>query len=255
MGCCNDADTAAQFPKATELQLVTVDLAATAGGDWANLAAGVARQETGVGMLLLRAGSNPGARLELAVNGQSISKTLQPGQRLRGAFNGFTVKRAVGCARVGRAFLVIFTKPEADLSEPAVMDAVGPIDLLGVTDPSTGEPVTYVNVAEDTDPAGAAPTGSFDISGWSLLRVLIDGNTAGGNFTTSDLVPWNDPGYAGNWHEQGIDRISIPDSDTSGQRFRSFTLPVAGRGLMYLVPRNLQAAARTGLNLIVQGLR
>jgi hypothetical protein len=86
---------------------------------------------------------------------------------------------------------------------------------------------------------------------------MIDGNTAGGNFTTADVVFWQTPNYDGTlWHECGLDgRYSIPDTDTSGQRYRSFTVGWAGRGLGYPAVRNLLAGARTGLGFIIQGLK
>lgn len=209
----------------------------------------------GYAIRFLRHGSNPGARLELSSSGTRVSDFFAPGQVVRGGFDTLVVKLARGGARAGKASFGVFKEPSTDLSEDLIMSAIGPVDLLGATN-LAGDPVTYVTVTEDTDPSGANPTGSFDASGWELLRIFTDGNSAGGNATTWDFVPFVNPTYDGTtWHEQTGDVIPVPDSISSGQRYRCFTVPWAGRGLGAFAIRNLLAAGRTGVGLIVQGLR
>jgi hypothetical protein len=203
---------------------------------------------------MMRSGSSPGARLELDFDGQTVTKNFTPGQSLGGGFRGFKVKRAASSARTGFARLAISTSPLAWAGEDFKTDVIQPGVLLGALD-ATGAPLTYVTVAEDTDPSGASPAGAYDFTGWNTLAYLVDGNSNAGNFTTADVVFFCDPAYAGNWHEQGTQsRISIPDADTSGFRFRAFMRGVAGTGRECPAVRNLFAAARTGLGFIVVGV-
>lgn len=217
------------------------------------LATGKPMSIDGWSVRMMRAGSSPGARLEISFDGQTVTKNFCPGQELGGGFKGFSLKRAASSARVGYARLAISTSPLAWAKEDFKTDVVQPQVLLGALD-ATGAPSAYVTVAEDTDPSGATPTGAYDFSGWADLCYLIDGNSNAGNFTTSDVVFFCDPAYAGNWHEQGTEsRIVIPDADTSGFRYRAFMRSVRGTGRECPAVRNLQAAARTGLGFIVVG--
>lgn len=232
------------------LMYLDVDLSDPTGA----LAVGQPMSQDGWSIRFLRSGSSPGARLELSFDGNPVNKNFTPGQEVGGGFKGFTLKRAASSSRVGFARLAISTSPLAWCAEDFRQDVVQPQALLGSLNPD-GSPNTYVTVAEDTDPSGVAPVGSYDFSGWNDLAYLIDGQSAAGNFTTADIVFWTDPGYLGNWHEEGtLSRISIPDSDTSGARYRSFMRSVRGTGREYPAVRNLQAIARTGLGFIVIGV-
>lgn len=226
----------------------------------AKVAAGVEMKATqGWGMRMLRHGSNPGARLELSFGNNKATEFWAPGQVVRGGFSTASVKRAKNSARVGKATIALFSEEFSDLSEDLLITALGPVDLLGGVGGDNNDVLTFVTIAEDTDPnaAYASQTGAFDGSGWELLRVLIDGQSAAANFTTADLVAWFNPSWTGTtWFECGYDgRYSIPDTDTSGGRYRCLNVPWAGRGVGCFSVRNLLAAARTGLGLIVQGIR
>lgn len=211
----------------------------------------------GYALRMLRHGSNPGARMQLKFGGNLASKSFAPGHCVKGGFSNAKVKLSPGSAQVGKATIAVLTEQQCDYTEDLIISAIGPVDLLGATDLTTGAPVSFVTVAEDTDPAGANPTGSFDGSGWELLRVMVDGQSAAANFTTADVVFWQTPSIGGTvWFECGTDgRYQIPDTDTTGGRYRSFTVGWAGRGQGYPAVRNLLAAARTGLGFIIQGLR
>lgn len=209
----------------------------------------------GYGLRYMRHGSNPGGRLELKFGNNKATDLFAPGMCVKGGFKTVSVKRAARSAIAGKAMFALLSDRQADVSEDLIVSAIGPVDLLGYT--LNGAPASFVTVAEDTDPSGANPTGTFDGSGWELLRVMVDGNSNGGNFTTADVVFWQTPTYDGTvWFECGTDgRYAIPDTDTSAQRYRSFTVGWAGRGVGYPAVRNLLAAARTGLGFIIQGLR
>jgi hypothetical protein len=232
------------------VQLVTLNLA-----DAALLNGKQIPEAVGKGLRLLRHGSNPGARLELSFSGTPADNLWAPGKAIRGGFDGISVKLAKGSARVGIATLAIVKSGLDDFSEDLLIGAIGPVDLLGTSDVN-GDVSTYVSVAKNTDPAGANPTGSFDGSGWELLRVLVDtGAAAAANCTTLELHPWTNPYYSGsNWFNQSIDVISVPDTPTSGGRYRSLTVPWAGRGMGYFGVYNV-AGTMANCGLIVQGLK
>lgn len=200
-------------------------------------------------------GSARGGLLQLELGGQL--KDFGPGDRITGTFDEFVVQRHPDSAELGIARLVITTSPwaelEAMLADPS--QAAG-TDLLGTFNTPTP---AFIAVAEDTDPSGTAPAGSFDCSGWNTIRLLIDTQTGGANATTFDLIPWaltnkNVTNVQAIWFEQGTERISVPDTDTTGGRYRVVIFNVKGRARMYFSIRNLQAAARTGLGFIVQGI-
>lgn len=235
------------------IRIVEVDLSSAA------VAAGTELKAVqGYGMRLLRHGSNPGARLELSFGNNKATEFFAPGQSVRGGFSTASVKRAKNSAQVGKATLALFNEEFSDLSEDLIVSAIGPVDLLGSV--NNDNTYTFVSIPEDTDPATAwgVQGGAFDGSGWEMLRVLIDGQSAAANFTTADLVAWFNPSYtASTWFECGYDgRYSIPDVDAgAASRYRCLNVPWAGRGVGYFAVRNLLAAGRTGLGLIVQGIR
>lgn len=226
-----------------ELNLSDSDLAATG--------AGRAIEEHGYGVVFRVTGSNPAARLTIECGGEI--RHMPPGDFFLGKFHRFTVKNSTLGAAVGTATLLVLRRPDVlyrPEGELKLEPRFDPVDLLGSS--SAG---TFVSVTEDTQPSGAAPTGSFDISGWSQIRVLIDGQTGGSNATSFDLIPWLREPNSGLWFEQGAARIAVPDSAGTGYRYRVLTLDVGGDGLMYLEIRNLLAAARTGLGFMVQALK
>lgn len=221
---------------------------------------------TGYGVIFLAKSSHPGAMLELDINGKW--STFSPGDRLRFPFQSLTIRLGyaspIGAA--AKAYLLVSTSPEAWPEESNLFanQVRLPVDLLGETYSSEHvggafqQPKTWVTIAEDTDPTLLAygSAGTFEAHGFTRLRVLIDMLSNGANGLTCDLVPWYWAGgyAAGSWMEQGTERISVPDSDTSGRQYRVLTVPVAGRGLMYFAIRNLTAAARTGVGLVIQGI-
>lgn len=207
----------------------------------------------GYEITFLRRGSAPGALLQLA-GGAGVTGAFAPGDSVRGYFESgdILLKLAPSSASFGKALLRIALQPQGRFGETPASIPPNPVDLLGnsVTD-------SWVTVAEDTDPDGAAPVGSFDCSGWTKLRLLIDTQTAGDKATSFDLVPWSAPTISNQqarWFEQGLERISVPDTDTTKGRYRVVVVAVSGRGRMYFSIRNLLEAARTGLAFIIQGI-
>lgn len=233
------------------LQLIEVDLADPEG----SLLAGKPYAEEGWSLRMLKHGSNPGARLELNINGRPIDNAFAPGKMVAGGFKNFRLKRALGSARIGKAVIAVASSPLAWAAEDLASDpATGPVVLLGALD-ANGRPSAYVSVTEDTDPSSGSAPGAFDISGWKNVAVLIDGASAAGNFTTADVVFFADPAYSDDWHEEGTyGRVSIPDADTSGFRYRSFIKGCRGRGRECPAVRNLLAAARTSLGFLIVGV-
>lgn len=215
---------------------------------------GYSVNETGYGVVFLRRGSHPGARLKLNIGGEL--RSFAPGDSLYGYFEELKLERGDNSATSGPYLLAIIRHPSARYVEsPASVATLPPVTLLGTFGP-TGVPTAYTTVAEDTDPSGAAPTGAFDVSGFSAIRVFVDTNSGGGNATSFDLVPWYNPSQtAAGWHEQGTERVAVPDTDTTGGQYRVVVFNVTGTGRMYLSIRNLLAAGRTGLGFAVQGIR
>lgn len=220
----------------------------------------------GYGLIFLKRGSHPGVVLQLEVGG--AVKSFAPGDRFDGYFEKFKLffndNSAIGQQEAPIRFAVL-QHPQANLIEAADATPERPIDLLGTFDPN-GYPTNYVTLTEDTPPDGSttfASTGVIEVKGFKYLRIFIDGDSAGGNATSFDLVPWAcstrsfvDTALASyKWHEQSDARISVPDSSPSGGQYRMVTVPVVGDWLMYFEIENLLAAGRTGLRFAVQGLR
>jgi hypothetical protein len=210
-------------------------------------------QGQGYGIYGLVQGSHPGARVRLKMNSNGGGiPNFAVGRRARGAFGSFTVEPETGCPAVGKLNLLVMRSPVSDFDEGMEQGLSQPVQLLGSQ--ATGGALNFVTVAKDTDPSGATPVGSFQIDGCSKLSVLVDGLSAAANATTFDLVPWSSRQDSGNtWCEQGTQRVSVPDSDTSGTRYRLVTFGCQGKGLMYFAVRNLQGVARTGLGFYVEG--
>ena len=221
---------------------------------------------SGYGVIFLAKLSHPGARLQLDINGEW--KSFSPGDRFRFPFKDLTVRLGLGSVLLApqKAYLLVALHPDAWPEESNILAGQGrmPIDLLGETyqdqnlGATFGQVKTFVTVAEDTDPTLLAygSAGTFEGQGFKKLRVLINGLTNGGNATSFDLIPWYLAGGWGGqalWHEQGTERISVPDSDSSGQQYRVLVVPWAG-GVGYFSIRNLLATLRTGLGLCIQGI-
>lgn len=211
-----------------------------------------APQFNGVKVLYRREGSAAGGRLNFISAGRVTR--IYPGCWFKAPVTGGMLQIAENSINVGTALFTIIKNDGYDFREPPYdVQPATPTDLLGSV--AADGTITYVTVAEDTDPSGAAPVGSFNVTGFKRIRLLINTLSNAANATSFDLIPWVNPtpGVA-NWHEQGTQRVSVPDTDTTGGLLRVVTWDVAGRGLMYFSIRNLLAAARTGLNFYVQGI-
>lgn len=217
-------------------------------------AAGVpASSFNGVKVLYRREGSAAGGRLNFISAGRVTR--IYPGCWFKAPVTGGSLQIADNSTTVGTALFTIIKNEGYDFREPPYdVQPATPTVLLGTV--AADGAVTYVTVAENTDPTGSAnPTGSFNVTGFSKIRLLINTLTAAANATSFDLIPWSNPTPGiDNWFEQGTQRVSVPDTDTTGGLLRVVTFDVAGRGLMYFSIRNLLAAARTGLNFCVQGI-
>ncbi len=203
----------------------------------------------------LRRTSTPGGLLQLADTG--AAKPFAPGDKVELAFPaGQLLKLATGSVAAGTAMLRIAQLPLAKFHEYQGDNInITPTALLGSI--TAAGAVTFVTVAKDVIPSGAA-TGSFSISGWSTILVLIDTTSAAGTATTFDLVPWyQPPGLAASavWFEQGTERVSVPDTNVSGGQYRVVAIDLTrAQGNLYLAINNLLAAGRTGLGLCVLGV-
>lgn len=212
-----------------------------------------APQLNGVKVLYRREGSAAGGRLNFISAGRVTR--IYPGCWFKAPVTGGTLQIADNSINVGTALFTIIKNDGYDFAEPPYdVQPATPTVLLGSI--ASDGTVTYVTVAENTDPTGsAAPTGSFNVTGFSKIRLLINTLSNAANATSFDLIPWSNPTPGiDNWFEQGTQRISVPDTDTTAGLLRVVTFDVAGRGLMYFSIRNLLAAARTGLNFCVQGI-
>jgi len=203
----------------------------------------------GTELIYRREGSVRQGRLDVSFGG-AVFRDFAPGMRIKGRFGDFQAVRAARSATVGRAELVVLDHSEVSLYEPEEVQGLAhdPVNLLGVM----GDPPTYVTVAEDTQPTGATPTGSFVMDGFSQIRLFISGT----GLTTVTLVPWIMVAGTGSvWYEQGSQRVDVADSLATGYPTRVLTWDVIGTGSMFFEVRSLLPAGLTGLGQIVQGLR
>lgn len=216
--------------------------------DLANLANYVPVALPGFALIYRRGGqSSPAGRVTVNMGGEF--QNLEPGDRLDGYFEGFQVKRGDDSAAVGKAELVIITDRDADFIEPIEKNvpSADAAKLLGNVD--TG---TFVTLAEDTQPSGT-PANQFDTTGWKKIRVYVDGQAAN-TMTSADFIPWNKDA-ASRWNEQGEAMKSIPDSASSGYRYRSFVFELEPKsGVMAFELRNLLPAGQTQVGIIVEGI-
>lgn len=204
----------------------------------------------GYGIIYRREGSNPQGRLNLDIGG--VVYDFYPGAAIKGYFTKATAIRSARSSTVGPARLVVLGRSDAEFIEPSVElpgEPVSPVDLLG-----NSVTPTWVTVPENTQPAGATPAGSFITTGWKTIRLLLDINdgTAG---TSLDIVPWVREPNSGLWFEQGTQRVSIPDSDTTAYRYRVVTFDTFGAARMYFQPVLVLPAGVVNINQIAQGLR
>lgn len=235
-----------------EINLANVDLGS----------GGLALPWGGYEVSYLRRTSTPGGMLSI-VGGTGIDGPFAPGDYLKGRWGGGTLmlKLAPGSVAVGRATLRIGLQPQVSFREAAIEVPVQPTALLGsITDAGV---VTFVTVAEDVVPAGAPSAvgnvGAFNIGGWRRVLVLVDGLSAAGNATSFQINPfYRLPGADAGalWFDQGgTELVSIPDSNPTGGRYRTFVLNLSqAQGWCYPGIRNLLEAARTGLGLCVVGV-
>lgn len=222
----------------------TIDLA-TSGLD----TAGYRIAAKGQKLIYRREGSAPSGRLHVDVGGRLLD--LYPGASIKVPFEGLTVFRSERSGAVGNAKLIVCSRGDVDFIEPQT-DVAGedltPVDLLGAVGAGT-----FVAVAEDTQPSGAAPTGSFVHTGWKKLRVTIDGQAAN-TLTETDIIWWTREPNSGVWFEQGESLQHISDSQATGYRYRTFTINVTGNGRMCPEIRTLLPAAQTQLGFAIQGI-
>lgn len=203
----------------------------------------------------LRRASTPGGLLQIVVGG--LSKPFAPGDKLTASFDTLQVALAAGSVAAGSAVLRIALQPQVSFREfQGDTISVTPVALLGLLGP-TGALTPAALQLKDVIPSGAQ-AGSFSVSGWSTILVLIDTTSAAGTATTFDLVPWYQ--LAGNnaantWFEQGTERVSVPDTNVSGGQFRMVVIQLGrAQGNCYLAINNLLALARTGLLMAVVGI-
>jgi hypothetical protein len=193
-------------------------------------------------------GSVPGGLLKLTIGGEV--RDFGPGDKITGRIERIDIAPHEQSATIGTARLILLSSPWVDFTSTNAAPPLQPVDLLG-----NYAAQTFVVINKDTEPAGAAPGDSFDCTGWKTIRVLINTQSGGVGATSFSLIPWVKPGATSTvWHEQGTERIDVPDTSTSGGFYRSVILNVTGRGRMYFEIRDLQVPARTFLGFIVQGI-
>lgn len=213
----------------------------------------------GFGVVALKNGSHPGARVALTLNEGNVIHQFGPGSECGGPFETLRLVREPGSARLGILYLVVLDSPWASFKEGPV-GALAPIELLGSKDSKLPAGYTFVAVAAATDPANATPavTGAFDATGFKKIRVSIDGRDAGVDFSTADLVPFTSPDYTaaagGTWFKQEDQRAGLTDNDGTANRYRVIDLEVQGEGWMYLAIENMTGANVVGLSFYVQGI-
>lgn len=121
-----------------------------------------------------------------------------------------------------------------------------------LTDSGTG---SATSSAGPTTLTGATTTNAFLVTGWKKLAVLVDTLSASANATSFNLSPWFLDSDLAVWADDAIELIAVPDSTTTAQRYRTFTLDLTGlRGYLYFQIDSLLAAARTGLAFKVLGV-
>lgn len=222
----------------------------------ASLIAGTQLNAGGYEISYLRRPSAPGGLL-LVSAGAGIVYPMGPGDKIEGRFDAgrLMVKRAPGSATVGPAILRVSQNPQARFYERQNDDlSIEPTALLGTY---VGGVVTFVAVAENDSPSGAAAgvTGAFGISGWSRLLVLIDCGAAL-NVTSFQLNPFYQTPDGTLWFDQGgTELISVADSNPTSGRYRMVEVNLSqAQGSLYLAIRNLLLAAATGLSFCVLGV-
>lgn len=200
--------------------------------------------------------SAAGAHLEVK---EPELASFAPGDALEGARTELELRLRPDSNTVGTCVFQCSRRPGVKLEEGDFAGGpVKPTALLGAVGEESGA-ITYVSVAEDTAPSGApaSQAGAFNCSGWRKIRVTINGTA----LETTDLVPWqyrggtaDGTGTTGAWTENGLERISVPDSTPTAYATRSFILNVAGNGWMFFQPRSLLPAGLTALNMLVEGI-
>lgn len=216
--------------------------------DLAALGAGGALpfRESGVEVIFSQYGSSPGALLQ--INAGGVLTKIGRGARLRQPFEGFTISAAEGCATTGFARFVVIKNPGYDYQEPYETDAgVRQTTLLGGTD-SAGL-LTFTSVNADTNPSGASPAGSFDVSGWKAIDVYLDSGADGRTF---DLVCWFQPRGSTQWFQnQGaFQSFGTTTGLTTTLRTQQFTMGLFGEaGKLYFAPVNMSAGTAVGVHV------
>jgi hypothetical protein len=213
--------------------LIEIDLAATMP---------LRFNQSGYELHYKKDGSNPGGRLDVDINGKIVA--LAPGQFIRGWFTGFNVGLAERSARSGKAKLVLVERADARFHEsdyaPPGGNVMDPVNLLG--DLAAG---TAVAMTAGTEPAGAAPAGSFLMTGYSRIRVLLS-NMAGLPLTLTPYFKFDDQSDD-TWWPQDDQAITIP-ANPYAATVAMTVVDLEGSGLMFLVPSQ-------DCDMIVQGVQ
>jgi hypothetical protein len=227
------------FNRGNPFQTLRVDLASSNATQWRGV---------GYGIIFRREGSAPGARLDIEVGGRV--ECLYPGSRIVGPFDAFTVQRAERSSLKGLGYLIVQLRPDADFVEPAEVPGqlCAPVDLLGDSSVLNG---TFVSVPEDTAPTGDLPTGAFDTTGWSRIRVFLSGS----GLVSADLIPWVREPKSQLWFPQPDALRAVVDSAATGYDRRVMLFDLEATGQTFLEVRSLLPAPLTHLGMIVQGVR
>lgn len=217
----------------------------------------------GFGFTFLRRHSSPGAQLVFNNAGVGLvgGFGMGPGDWIEGSFDGdqLQVARAPSSVTAGRAVLRVWLNPQARFRENEFDELpVEPFALLGGVS-SDGAP-TFITLLEDAEPVNgtvSSATGTFDVTGWKRLMVLIDAQSAGDEAISFALDPyWAIRGAGGTWYTEGeTQRITFAGSLPAQARFRAAVVDLAPTpGWLGFMPRLLENGSRTGLGLLVLGI-
>lgn len=212
---------------------------------------GIRKDRIGFGLYYRRAGSLPGGRIQVDINGRI--EDMAPGTLLKAPIEFYTVYQCTNnrTPLSGLANLVVLQRPNVTYYEPPLGDLGGaimkPVDLLG-----TSATPTFAVKNANTAPSGA-DANQFDVTGYRVLDVIVDTDASGGHSTTSiTVVPWFKDYQSGVWSEMGTNSFAFPDSNPTKQRYRRFTVELepGSAGKMFFADNNSQAT--TGY--IVRGI-
>ncbi len=188
----------------------------------------------GVELVFSQVGSSPGAAL--VVKGAGTLSTIVPGCRFSQPFAGFTLLAAAGCATSGTARLIAVKSKGYDYQEPVAIQAGTRLTTLLGSVASDGS-LEFVSVTPDTNPSGASPSGSFDVSGFRAIDVYCDLGAAN-RYATVNV--WFQPRGSTQWFlnqsAQVTSMSAVAANLTTMPAFQQFTMGLFGEpGKLYLV--------------------